>query len=99
MGEDTAQWRVGFVIPTYNEVESVGWLLERLAKLYSGPGTRLLVVDDDSPDGTGEVVRRLVAGASRVMVTSWTWPSRTPAAVTRRNDTLAWNAARLALPV
>ena len=43
-----------FVIPTYNEAENITKLLARLVELY--PGHKILVVDDTSPDGTGELV-------------------------------------------
>ena len=44
------------VIPTYNERENLRPLLEGI---LSHPGTRVLVVDDQSPDGTGDVAKRL----------------------------------------
>jgi len=46
------------VIPTYNEAENLPLLARALWDL-SLPGTRLLVVDDGSPDGTGEVAESL----------------------------------------
>ena len=45
------------VIPTYNEREN----LSGLVRAVLGCGVRVLVVDDDSPDGTGEVADALVA--------------------------------------
>jgi dolichol-phosphate mannosyltransferase len=54
-------------LPTYNERENlermVAALLERL-----GPDDRVLVIDDSSPDGTGELADRLAAGHERVAV-------------------------------
>ena len=41
------------VVPTYNERENLPTLLERI--LAELPGAAVLVVDDNSPDGTGEV--------------------------------------------
>lgn len=46
---------VTVVIPTYNEAEGIGALLAAVRAVL--PAARLLVVDDRSPDGTGEVVR------------------------------------------
>ncbi len=45
------------VIPTYNERENVGALIERVFHLT--PETHILVVDDNSPDQTAEVVQGL----------------------------------------
>jgi dolichol-phosphate mannosyltransferase len=42
------------VIPTYNEKENIEVLLNKLLNL--GENLRIIVVDDFSPDGTGEVV-------------------------------------------
>src|SRR5206468_32768 len=44
------------IIPTYNERENIPPLLERLLE---HDGVRVLVVDDQSPDGTGEVADAL----------------------------------------
>ncbi len=40
------------VLPTYNEVDNLPLLAERIMEL---PNFSLLVVDDNSPDGTGEL--------------------------------------------
>ena len=58
--------RVCFVIPTYNESENITLLLGRLTDLYPDANTLFLVVDDESPDGTGELVRGLSADDKRV---------------------------------
>jgi len=54
------------VMPTYDEAENLeaiaGAVLENL------PGCTLLVVDDNSPDGTGQIADRLAAGTGRVRV-------------------------------
>ena len=60
------------VMPTYNEAENLPLMAEALMGLDM-PGLRLLVVDDNSPDGTGEVAERLAeryntAGRTRVKV-------------------------------
>jgi dolichol-phosphate mannosyltransferase len=46
------------VIPTYNECDS---LPELVPKVLTMADTRVLVVDDDSPDGTGRVADELAA--------------------------------------
>lgn len=43
------------IIPTYNERENIAELLKQIGEIV--PGAHVVVVDDRSPDGTGEVVR------------------------------------------
>ena len=51
---------VTVVVPTYNEADNLPELARRLFALEL-PNLRMLIVDDGSPDGTGEVARE-VAG-------------------------------------
>lgn len=48
------------VLPTYNEAENIGPMVEALLGLGI-PGLGILVVDDASPDGTAEIADRLAA--------------------------------------
>lgn len=66
MSQSNPGTRVCFVIPTYNEAANVTALLERLTALYPEAETRFLIVDDESPDGTGALVRQVAAGDERV---------------------------------
>jgi dolichol-phosphate mannosyltransferase len=54
------------IIPTYNERENLEAIVGRV--LGSVPDADLLVVDDNSPDGTGELADKLAAGDSRIHV-------------------------------
>jgi dolichol-phosphate mannosyltransferase len=45
-------------LPTYNERENLQPMVDRLGEILGGDGV-VLVVDDNSPDGTGEVADRL----------------------------------------
>jgi dolichol-phosphate mannosyltransferase len=54
------------VIPTYNERENLGPILDRLHKAL--PDVHVLVVDDGSPDGTGELADERAAANERVHV-------------------------------
>lgn len=45
------------IIPTYNEIENAEAIIRKVMSLE--PAFHLLIVDDDSPDGTGEVVKKL----------------------------------------
>jgi dolichol-phosphate mannosyltransferase len=49
--------RVTVCLPTYNEHEN----LERMLRALGEHAVRVLVVDDNSPDGTGEVADRLAS--------------------------------------
>jgi dolichol-phosphate mannosyltransferase len=48
------------VVPTYNERENLAVLVGQLMRLRL-PGLHVLVTDDNSPDGTGEVADKLSA--------------------------------------
>jgi dolichol-phosphate mannosyltransferase len=58
---------VWLVLPTFNEAENiepfVGAVLTKLP-----PSSRILIVDDNSPDGTGEIAERLAAEHESVRV-------------------------------
>jgi dolichol-phosphate mannosyltransferase len=47
-------------LPTYNERENLEPMAERLGEVLGGEGV-VLVIDDNSPDGTGEIADRLAA--------------------------------------
>jgi dolichol-phosphate mannosyltransferase len=48
------------LVPTYNERANVGAMVHSLAKVLR-EGDRVLVIDDNSPDGTGELADELAA--------------------------------------
>lgn len=57
---------VSIVLPTFNERGTIAGLIERLLALRHRYALELLVVDDDSPDGTAELVRRIARREPRV---------------------------------
>jgi dolichol-phosphate mannosyltransferase len=58
--------RILVIIPTYNERTNVSLIVP--AVLEQDPRLHVLVVDDSSPDGTGELADELAAADSRVHV-------------------------------
>jgi cellulose synthase/poly-beta-1,6-N-acetylglucosamine synthase-like glycosyltransferase len=49
--------KVLVIIPTYNEVENVETIVARTRR--ANPNVDVLVADDNSPDGTGEIADRI----------------------------------------
>lgn len=60
MGESSP--KIVVVVPTYNERDNLPALAGLLSDLHL-PGLQILVVDDNSPDGTGEVADELAKAA------------------------------------
>ncbi len=58
--------RVLVIIPTYNEAENIGPITSRLRAAV--PNADILVVDDNSPDGTGRLADDLAAADSHIHV-------------------------------
>ncbi|MEO7753580.1 MAG: polyprenol monophosphomannose synthase [Terracoccus sp.] len=58
--------RVAVLIPTYDERENLPGIVERVRA--SLPDADIVVLDDNSPDGTGEVADRLAAADPHVRV-------------------------------
>lgn len=58
--------RVVMVIPTYNESDNIEWIIGRLRTAQ--PDVDILVMDDNSPDGTGALVEALASHDSQVKV-------------------------------
>jgi hypothetical protein len=60
--------RIGILIPAYNEAASLGVVLDRIPEEVCGIETAVLVVDDGSRDGTGEVAARYGAVVARHVI-------------------------------
>jgi dolichol-phosphate mannosyltransferase len=65
-GRASDPWRGVVVIPTYNERENLGRLVHEV--LRARPDVDVLVVDDNSPDGTGAIADALASRDPRVIV-------------------------------
>ncbi len=56
--------RILVILPTYNEVENVGELCRQV--IAQDPRIEVVVVDDHSPDGTGDLVETIQAGEPKL---------------------------------
>jgi len=56
------------VIPTYNEIDNISLVVERV--LVQDSRLSVLVVDDSSPDRTGQIVETIASSNSRVKILS-----------------------------
>ncbi len=54
------------VVPTFNERDNVTTLFHRLETALAGKAWEVIFVDDNSPDGTWDVVRGLARQDARV---------------------------------
>lgn len=55
-------WRpplLSVIVPSYNERDNIAPLYDKLARALAGIDWEMIVVDDNSPDGTAEVAREL----------------------------------------
>jgi len=59
---------LAIVLPTFNESGNVGLLVDHLAAALAGIRYEVIFVDDDSPDGTADVVRNLAQQHDNVRV-------------------------------
>jgi len=60
--------KIAILIPAYNEAENVGHVLDRMPAEVCGVGTAVLVVDDGSRDGTGDVAAEHGAVVARHVI-------------------------------
>ncbi|MDP9089385.1 MAG: glycosyltransferase family 2 protein [Pseudomonadota bacterium] len=57
---------LSIIVPTFNERENIAELIERLALCLTDCSWEVIFVDDDSPDGTADLVREHAAMDSRI---------------------------------
>jgi dolichol-phosphate mannosyltransferase len=63
---NTSSLRLSVIVPTFNEAENIAELLRRLEQTLGSRGWEVIFVDDDSPDSTAALVRKLASTDSRV---------------------------------
>jgi len=57
--------KIAILIPAYNEAENIGYVLDLMPSEVGGVATAVLVVDDGSRDGTGDVAAEHGAAVAR----------------------------------
>jgi hypothetical protein len=60
--------KIGVLVPAYNEADSLAWVLDRIPDRVCGVETAVLVVDDGSRDGTGDVAAAHGAVVARHLI-------------------------------
>lgn len=65
---DAPPLEVAVVVPTLNEAANVERLIAKLSVVLAGRGWEVVFVDDNSPDGTSELVRRIGRDARHVRI-------------------------------
>lgn len=65
----TAKVPLSVVLPTYNESQNIAKMLDSIAEtLPADSVAEIIVVDDNSPDGTGDIASRHATGNGKVRV-------------------------------
>jgi dolichol-phosphate mannosyltransferase len=64
--QTTGSPQLSVIVPTFNERDNVTTLFRRLEAALAGTAFEVIFVDDNSPDGTWQVVRSLAREDSRV---------------------------------
>lgn len=57
---------ISIVVPTYNESENIGNLLQAVSKTLESCDYEIIIVDDNSPDGTAGIVRKISCEDNRI---------------------------------
>ncbi len=67
---DDMKNNVSIVIPTYNERENIGALIPEIFRIFneSNINGNVIIVDDNSPDGTSEEVMKLSRDYNVVLI-------------------------------
>ena len=58
--------QVSVIIPTFNEAENICNILKSISNNLSKINTEVIVVDDNSPDGTGMIVEEYIKSMTRI---------------------------------
>jgi dolichol-phosphate mannosyltransferase len=98
--------QISIVLPTYNEAGNIELLIERtLLALgnYPGGGVEVVVVDDNSPDGTWQLVAEQAQSDSRIRLIRRTTEKGLTSAISRgireaQGEWIGWMDCDLSMP-
>lgn len=82
------------MIPTYNEAENIGGLIKEILSLRIGD-IKIIVVDDDSPDGTARVAEAAAKKTGKVTVIRRKERGRGTAGIRGFQEALKYNATHI----
>src|SRR4051812_20159256 len=68
VGQDLNDLQLSLIVPTFNEAANIGPLLDKIDRALTGISWEIIFVDDNSPDGTSDVVRAVARRDRRVRV-------------------------------
>jgi len=60
--------KLAIIIPTYNEKENLPQLIQRIETAMSNQDHEIIIVDDNSPDGTGQLAEQLAKQYGNIKV-------------------------------
>ena len=94
---------VTIILPTYNERENIRPLIERTLAAIQGWAIEVLVVDDDSPDGTWQIVEEMASCDARIILCRRTEERGLTSAIWHgirhaRGDVVLWMDCDLSMP-
>jgi dolichol-phosphate mannosyltransferase len=105
LSEQTLSSKISIVLPTYNEAGNIELLIDRTLEAlgdYPG-GVEVVVVDDDSPDGTWQLVARKADGDGRVRLIHRRGENGLTSAISRgireaRGEWIGWMDCDMSMP-
>lgn len=59
---------IAVITPTYNEKDNINILLSRLERTLKDVDYRIIVIDDNSPDGTGQIIKERQTTNDRIIL-------------------------------
>lgn len=95
--------KVTVILPTYDEAENVGPLVEAVFSALAGHDTEVIVVDDDSPDGTWRRAQEIPGHEGRLRVVRRTRDRGLVASLTEgmrlaTGEVICWMDADFSMP-